>query len=607
MRQEWFEMQAERRRPYAMQTWIPLRAFEGTREGDIAQLGYHEDVSCAVSVAVPAAHRTAVEDVEWGDSGLSNTQGAYAFEDGRYKTAEAFEIEDGVDVGIHLVLAQYNPIGGQVWHLNQDLVLALALIEENHSWIRPDENYAVVAKRTFHSDGSIGGVHIRTDVLRDYLCARGMALRLLTYRERTTYEAMADHIDWPGGRIEVPLADGRFEGSVTRVLPGGDPEGATVAVHHVWRTDVDVEADVPVMGPETDEGTDYTHRRFTRTGPVIHRISGQSWRREWIEPATRSPRVRGDHEPSATTFIVNAAGDRQNADELNDEDIGLWLWFEPTIVSDLLALRGGKLEWYTHDTGGLQSEPGYSSIHFGINEAGLINVYARDVARLSEWHRRIWAGRNLYPNGRLSAELGQAHVEGRVADTTAPEARTIEALIAIDAAAQAIWGFPVFRPHNIQDRLLASVHRFRATNRDSLLELAKDVARLTADRVDAVALQAFAPVTQELGGTGSLKSLERALAKHEGAAQARALMGPLAGIYDLRVGAAHLPGSQISDAFGLVGIDPAAKPYDQAVQLLTTLATTLEAIAVSIRASARAAVASSALTSTPASSQRRVT
>lgn len=154
---------------------------------------------------------------------------------------------------------------------------------------------------------------------------------------------------------------------------------------------------------------------------------------------------------------------------------------------------------------------------------------------------------------------------------------------------------------------MATVHRFRATNRDSLLELAKDVARLTADRVDAVALQAFAPVTQELGGTGSLKSLERALAKHEGEAQARALMGPLAGIYDLRVGAAHLPGSQISDAFGLVGIDPAAKPYDQGVQLLTTLATTLEAIAVSIRASARAAVASSALTSTPASSQRRVT
>lgn len=591
MQQEWFEMQAERRRPHATQTWIPLRAFEGVRAGDIAQLGYQEDSSCAVSVAVPAAHRAAVDNLEWGDSGLSNTQVAYAFEDGRYKTAEAFQIEDGLDVGIHLVLAQHSPIGDQVWHLNQDLVLALGLIEENHCWIRPEENYAVVAKRTFRPDGSIGGIHIRTDVLRDYLCARGMALRLLTYRERTTYEATADHIAWPGGRIDVPLADGRFEGTIARVLPGGDPEGAIVAVHHVWRTDVDVEADVPVMGPESEEGTDYSHHRFTRTGRVIYRISGQSWRREWIEPAARSPRVRGDHEPSATTFIVNAAGDRQNADELNNEDIGLWLWFAPTIVSDLLALRGGKLEWYTHDTGGLQGEPGFGSIHFGINEAGLINVYARDVARLSEWHRRTWAGRNLYPEGRLSAELSLSHVEGRVADTMAPESRIAEALPAIDEAAQAAWGFPIFRPHQIQDSLLASVHRFRANNRDSLLELAKDVARLTADRIDAEALKTFAPPTPAMSGTGSLKSLERALARHEGAANARTLLGPLAGIYDLRVGAAHLPGSQIDDAFALMGIDRAAPPYRQAVQLLTALATTLEGIAASIRASASAAAA----------------
>lgn len=124
-----------------------------------------------------------------------------------------------------------------------------------------------------------------------------------------------------------------------------------------------------------------------------------------------------------------------------------------------------------------------------------------------------------------------------------------------------------------------------------LLELAKDVARLTADRIDAEALKTFAPPTPAMSGTGSLKSLERALARHEGAANARTLLGPLAGIYDLRVGAAHLPGSQIDDAFALVGIDRAAPPYRQAVQLLTASATTLEGIAASIRASAPAAVA----------------
>jgi hypothetical protein len=488
------------------------------------------------------------------------------------------------------VLAQRNPVGDEIWHLHQDLVIALGLIEEGDAWVRPDDNFAVVARRTRRPDGAVGAIFIRTDFLRDYLCARGLALRLLTYRERVSIEVTADHIAWSGWRQNEALADGRFEGRVDRIHPGGAPEGATMAVVHVWRTDVDVEADIPVMGPETDEGTDHTQCRFTRTGPILHRISGEVWRKEWIEPAALSPRVRGDHVPSSTTFIVNAAGDRQGADEINNEDVGLWLWFDPAIVRDLLGLRAGRLEWYTRDTGGLEGEPGYS-IHFGINEAGLINVYANDVARLSEWHRRIWAGRNLYPQGRLSAELAMSHVEARVADTTAPEKRIAELLPALDAAASECWGFAVFRQHGIEGRLLASLHRFRGVDRDSLLELAKDVARLTADRINAESLQKFAPVTAELKGTGSLKSLERALASREGAARARSLMGPLAGIYDLRLGAAHLPGSEIEAAFALVGIDPAASSYAQSLQLLTALAQCLEAIEASIRASSPKSVA----------------
>ncbi|UHQ19084.1 hypothetical protein LVB87_12960 [Lysobacter sp. KIS68-7] len=586
MDQDWFEMRAERRRPHSGQTWIPLRALLSRAQGDVGQLGYLEDFSGALSIAVPSNFRAAAEELEWGDSGLANSHGAYASPDGSYKTVDTFQFDDGVDAGVHLVLAQRNPIGDDVWHLNQDLVLALGLIEDGDAWVQPDENFAVVAKRVRRADASVAAILIRTDFLCDYLCARGLALRLLTYRDRVSIEASAGHITWPGGQQNDALADGRFTGRVDRIHPGGDREGATVAVFHSWRTDVDVEADVPIMGPETDDGTDHTHRRFTRAGPVLHRISGEVWRCEWIEPAARSPCVRGDHVPSSTSFIVNAAGDRRGADELNDEDIGLWLWFDAAIVRDLLALRAGRLEWYTHDTGGLEGEPGYT-IHFGINEAGLINVYARDVARLSEWHRRFWAGRNLYPDGRLSAELAMSHIEARVADTTAPEQRIADLLTGIDAAARESWGFPIFRQHGIENQLLASLHRFRGVDRSSLLELAKDVARLTADRIDAESLQRFAPPTAQLKGTGSLKSLERALAVHEGAARARSMMGPLAGIYDLRVGAAHLPGSEIEAAFALAGIDPNASSYNQSLQLLTALAQSLESIEASIRASGR--------------------
>ena len=50
-----------------------------------------------------------------------------------------------------------------------------------------------------------------------------------------------------------------------------------------------------------------------------------------------------------------------------------------------------------------------------MNSAGLINVYAYDVARLPMWQQRLWVGHNVTPNGPPSTELLQAQME------TAPE------------------------------------------------------------------------------------------------------------------------------------------------------------------------------------------
>lgn len=172
MLQTWFEMHAERGRSFAAQSWIPLLSFLGRRQGEFGQLGYQEDSLCSVSVAVRPAFREAAERLRWGETGLVGPHGAYAFDDGRYKTADAYQFEEGEDAGIVLVLAQRNPIGNQIWHLHQDLVLALGLLEEGDVWVQPDENFAVVAKRLRKADGSVGAIHIRTDFLRDYLCAR---------------------------------------------------------------------------------------------------------------------------------------------------------------------------------------------------------------------------------------------------------------------------------------------------------------------------------------------------------------------------------------------------------------------------------------------------
>ncbi len=331
------------------------------------------------------------------------------------------------------------------------------------------------------------------------------------------------------------------------------------------------------MDQPSDDGVESRQWTFQRDGRKLWQIEGEFWRDEWIEPAASSPRTRRDRIPSSATFIVDGYGKRQSADELNSEDIGLWLWFTPAVVLALLARRGGALKWYTRDTGSVWIASGMP-VHFGINERGLVNVYAHDVARLEEWERRLWAGYNVAPDGGVSLELTSAQVKTAPASTLAPEAFLARGLDALDEAFKARFGLSLVTEHGERDAILKQTHRFRVTDRPSLLALAKDIARLTADSFDVAALkkQLSVPNGERLG---SLKGVQRLLEPLVGKEKAHELMGPLVGIYDLRLGDAHLPSSAIEEAIKLVRIDTSRPFIDQgrdtlhiAVSVLFTIA-----------------------------------
>lgn len=117
------------------------------------------------------------------------------------------------------------------------------------------------------------------------------------------------------------------------------------------------------------------------------------------------------------------------------------------------------------------------------------------------------------------------------------------------------------------------------------MALAKDVARLTADRIDISSLRKIiAPPKGE--NWGSLKSLEKAVGTVLSEEQARATVTPLVGVYELRLGDAHLPTSKIDDAFGMVGIDPAAGFIEQGHQLLIGVVRSLHAVEKALAPSA---------------------
>lgn len=566
-----------RRRRFATAVWVPLRASETTVfSGSYGKPGSKEETLAVGCVGVPLARRAEAEKLQWMDIGLHNEGRPYAFEDGRYKRADVYQYSDGEDFATNFVMHQgFDGAQDSIWHVNQDLVLALGLVQEGDSWVKPDEGFVEVIRQRRGPDGRVIAIEIKNEFLRDYLAARGMALRLYYYRQRFAVMPDMSHLPWAEKGIEDTKPHDRFKTRSWAVGADGDVHGAGVAVLQAWRTDVDNTEDVPVFGPATDDNTAGRSIQYTRQGEKFYRVEGELWRAEWIEPAPRSERVRGDGADQPLTYVVDATGKREFGDRLNDEDVGAYLWFDARVITALTGVRGGGLRWYTGQTGGVWCSPSYS-VHFGVNGVGLVNVYAYDIARLPMWQQRIWAGHNVTPNGPPSVELLDAQMKTSPAQTRAPEQLLMRVLKVLDDALVARTGAKLFKSHDSADAILGSIHRFRALDEAGLLALAKDIARVVADRIDVGTLRKIA-VPPKGESWGSLKSLEKALATVVPDDKARDTMSPLFGIYELRLGDAHLPSSEIEAAFAKVGVNRNAIRVLQGEQLIAGAVFALQA------------------------------
>jgi hypothetical protein len=78
---------------------------------------------------------------------------------------------------------------------------------------------------------------------------------------------------------------------------------------------------------------------------------------------------------------------------------------------------------------------------------------------------------------------------------------------------------------------------------------------------------------------GSLKSLEKVLAAVTGEKRAHATLGPLHGIYNLRLADAHIASKDLDEAYALAQVDRALPFVMQGRDLLVTCVTSLHAIA----------------------------
>jgi hypothetical protein len=191
----------------------------------------------------------------------------------------------------------------------------------------------------------------------------------------------------------------------------------------------------------------------------------------------------------------------------------------------------------------------------------------------------VWAGFNVSPEGKVSAELFSAQGQGVPASTQAPERFLPVGIAALNDAFTKRFGRALFRPHTDSAEAFKSCHRFKALSASGLYGLAKDLVRVVVEHIDTAALHKIvAPPNGE--NWGSLKSLEKVLATVIGEKEAHAALGPLHGIYDLRLADAHVPSKDdLGEAYALAKLDKTSPFVMQGRDLLDTCVTSLHAIA----------------------------
>ena len=325
MEQKWFEMAEIRKRRFDSAVWIPLRASQKSETGNRGYLEHRSEFFGAGSLAVPLKKRDAAARLSWMDLGLMHDHCGYANRSG-YVAAD--ECDDKQLKGaVRLAISQRgNSAEPPTWYIHPDFVITLGLKREGNVWVAMNEDYIEVVRLKLDEDNRPTLLEVRAEHLKDYLCARRMALRISWYRERQEVMEAQPDFKWP--KPDGTYKDGeRWEGRIDAIHEGGHWFGDSMAVTHVTRPNLDFDEDVPRIGISDEIATSSFTRKISEERK-LYRVVGEVWRDEWVEPGVRSTRIRDDEPYPPVSFVVDAAGKKQTTKSLIDT--GRWLWFNLT-------------------------------------------------------------------------------------------------------------------------------------------------------------------------------------------------------------------------------------------------------------------------------------
>lgn len=558
---KWFEMSDLKQRSLLKSSWIPLCAYDYLREkGNYGYVGYEKEYFGATAIIFSVNDSEKALSLDWMDI-LRHSHRPYV-ENNIYLPSEIFQCHAKKLEGIYPILQQ--SVGGgesKRYHLLPDVFLGLGLILEGDKWVCPEEDYLEVARIKRGSDGDVSRFEIRTEHLRDFLCAKNSGLLVATYQCREIIVDSTPDFKWKNDRLEETGENFRWSGYIQTIVEGGMPYGSKSAYFHMGRKNVDFKEDVPSYGSPLEDEFESTSLEKTHKGKQLFRIGGEMWRNEWIPPASNSPRIRGDRIEPKVSFIVDTSGKKMAGQEL--QAYKGWLWFKPNIVNVLLEKRKATFIWHTENTASIGHAPGWT-VPFGVNTIGLINVLAKDISLLPEIYQNIWVAYNISPDGGVSEELLSAQMKAIPASTKAPEELLRRAINHLQTVSNHFLGRTLFKDHPDTEKILNRIHRFHGRNIEGICFIAKELTRLIIERIDVDLLKEINPEANS--DFKSMRRLEYFITSK--GFDGRKVMAPLSGIYELRKGDAHLPSETIMEALQLLDIVKTENYLEVAKQMI---------------------------------------
>jgi hypothetical protein len=182
------------------------------------------------------------------------------------------------------------------------------------------------------------------------------------------------------------------------------------------------------------------------------------------------------------------------------------------------------------------------------------------------------------PRGQGISRIVLSTGRGSTSADASPRTVSPDRVAKLNEAFTQRFGTLLFRPHTDSAEVFNSCHRFKSLSASGLYQLAKEVVRVIVEHIDTAPLQKLVPPPDK-EKWASLKSLEKVLATVIGEDRARAELGPLHGVYNLRLADAHTASSDLDEAYRLARVDKTLPFVMQGRNLLITCVMCLHRLA----------------------------